>query len=319
MALPIEVFDMHAHLPVRPPGGGLPFGGWGQRYAARFGEEKLRHLAQRQQGDQAWKYRAYNVPPPDPTPLSGPEAAARYAEEVEDHGLLGLTFMTGGGNDALARAIAPYPKLHGFAHHSPFSPGAADELRRAVRELGLVGYKVIAPSLPGRIDSPELDPVWAACEELSVPVLIHFGPLGGVGGITAGENLDPLVLHDVAKGFPDVPFIVPHFGTGYVRELLHLMWACDNVHVDTCGTNRWRMWMWPKASLAELFALFHSTVGASRILFGTDSSYFPRGWVQAYLEEQFRAALEAGIPEGDLEMIFSGNALRLLKLPSAGG
>ena len=48
------------------------------------------------------------------------------------------------------------PRAVGFAHHDPFDPDAARELRRAVTDLGLRGYKIIAPNLGGRIDDPVL-------------------------------------------------------------------------------------------------------------------------------------------------------------------
>lgn len=309
MHLPIPVFDFHAHLPY---GGEDLWGDWGCRFAERFGSEKLQHWNQvNAEAQRAW-WHAYQFPVPDSPQPTPEECALRYAASAEDLGLMGICFATGGGNDVLAAAIRPHARLRGFAHHSPFSPAGAAELRRAVRELGFIGYKIFAPSLLGALDDPQLDPVWQTCAELRIPVLIHFGPLGGAGGIVAGRNVSPLALHEVAKGFPEIRFVIPHFGTGYLRELLHLMWACDNVYVDTSGNNEWRRWMWPEPTLTELFHRFHVTVGADRIVFGTDSSHFPRGWARKYFEEQFRACVETGMSDSDLQKIFAGNALRLI-------
>ncbi len=316
--LPIPVFDFHAHLPYR---GRELWGPWGERFADRFGREKLalwgtkNHAAQR---DWWMRFRFPEPENPQPEPA---EAARRFAAEVERYGLLGLVFVTGGGNQRLAEAIRPHPRLYGFAHHDPFLPDAPERLLRAVKEFGLVGYKVFAPALTRRLDDPVLDPLWATAEELGVPVLVHFGPLGGAMGVAAGPNINPLVLHDVAKGFPRLNFVVPHFGCGYVRELLHLMWAVDNVHVDTSGNNEWRRYQWPVPTLKDLFQVFLEAFGPDRILFGSDSSHFPRGWVVAYFDEQYRALLELGVDEAALRKIFAGNALRLLGRldPGAGG
>lgn len=51
---------------------------------------------------------------------------------------------------------------------------AADELRRARRELGLVGVEV-GPSVLAEtmLDAPELGPFFAAAEELETPVMLH--------------------------------------------------------------------------------------------------------------------------------------------------
>jgi hypothetical protein len=72
--------------------------------------------------------------------------------------------------------------------------------------------------------------------------------------------------------------------------------------------------MWPQPTLKDLFRLFYELFGAERIIFGTDSSHFPRGWVEPYFWEQYRAALEAGIPEEGIEKVFRENALQLLHL-----
>jgi hypothetical protein len=47
------------------------------------------------------------------------------------------------------------------------------------------------------------------------------------------------------------------------------------------------------------------------MLFGTDSSFFPRGWQCGIHETQKAAAIEAGISESDQALIFGGNFDRL--------
>lgn len=307
----LRIIDFHVHFPV--PENYLA--DWEARYAARFGAEKLEQLRRDARGYQEQWWRAYSFPFPE-EPMAPPEVQAeRWAAEVDRYGLDYVVFLTGGGNDQLAEIVRRYPdRFIGFAHHDPFRPDAADELRRAVRELGLRGYKILAPALRGPIDDPALDPVWQACEELGIPVLIHFGVLGGGGGIAFHENINPLRLHDVAKGFPDVPFVIPHFGCGYPRELLQLCWACRNIYVDTSGNNEWIRWMPYELTLKDLFRRFIETIGPDRILFGSDSEWFPRGFVVRYLEEQLRICYEIGLREEDIGKIFAGNAARLLRL-----
>ena len=227
-----------------------------------------------------------------------------------------MLWVTGGGNERLAQVCASDPRFYGLAHHDPTAPQAADELRRAVRELGLSGYKMFATSLRRRIDDPEFYPLWQAAEELRVPVLIHFGILGGAGGVGSGPSIDPLTLHDVAKGFPDVTFIVPHFGCGYLREALQLAWACSNVVIDTSGNNEWTRWMDHRLHLEDLYRRFYETVGPQRLIFGSDSASFPRGLARQYVEDQLRAAWSVGIRGNDLHHVFAGNIKRLLGMDS---
>ncbi len=307
----IPILDLHAHFPARPaPGTDDPVRA---EYVRRFGEDKWgilqRHLAADQEG---WR-RMWGFPKPEP-PGDDAEMSARWAGEVERNDLVRIVFLTGGGNDRLAAVVRSQPdKFVGFAHHDPFAPDGPAELERAVKGLGLRGYKAIAPDHRDRLDDERLYPLWEAAERLGVPVLIHFGPLR-YEGIVAGPNISPLVLQDVARAFPRVPFIIPHFGCGYPRELLHLMWVCGNVYVDTSGSNEWMRWMPYDLDLKTLFKKFLDTAGPQRVLFGTDSSWFPRGFARKYLDVQMAACREIGVSEADMRLIFAGNAARLLEL-----
>lgn len=310
----VPVLDFHAHFLVRD--GPDPMR---EQYTTRWGEAKwARVMGWLHEDQRAWR-RAWGFPDPE-APGPDEEVARRWAAEVDRHHLVRIVFVTGGDNDRLGRIVARYPdKFVGFAHHDPFRPGAAAELERAVGDLGLRGYKLIAPLLAGRIDDDGLVPVWETAERLGIPVLIHFGPLR-YQGIVAGPNINPLVLQDVARAFPGIPFVIPHFGCGYPRELLHLAWVCGNVHVDTSGSNEWTRWMPYDLTVRALFRKFLDTIGPGRIIFGTDSSWFPRGFVERYLEEQLRACRELGCSEADVRAIFADNAARLLRiaLPDGG-
>jgi predicted TIM-barrel fold metal-dependent hydrolase len=302
----VPTLDFHAHFPVR--GGRDPAR---DAYVARHGSAKWDRVMGWLRDDQrAWR-RAWGFPDPEPAG-SDEEMADRWAGELDRHHLVRIVFVTGGDNDRLARIVARYPtKFVGFAHHDPFRPDAAAELERAVTVLGLRGYKLIAPLLPGSIADERLWPLWETAERLGIPVLIHFGPLR-YQGIVAHPNMSPLALQDVARAFPGIPFVIPHFGCGYPRELLHLAWVCGNVHVDTSGSNEWMRWMPYDLTLGGLFRKFLETVGPRRILFGTDSSWFPRGFAVRYLEEQLRACWELGCGDEIVRAIFAGNAARLL-------
>jgi uncharacterized protein len=311
----IPVLDFHAHFPARETRDAAR-----EQYVARFGEAKWERVMSWLRDDQRTWRRAWGFPDPEP-PGSDEEAAERWAAEVDRHRLVRVVFTTGGDNDRLARVVARHPeRFVGFAHHDPFRADAAAELERAVRVLGLRGYKLIAPLLSGSIADERLWPVWETAERLQIPVLIHFGPLR-YQGIVCHPNMSPLVLQDVARAFPGIPFVVPHFGCGYVRELLHLAWVCGNVHVDTSGSNEWMRWMPYELSLGALFRKFLETVGPRRIVFGTDSSWFPRGFAVRYLQEQLRTCWELGCGEDEMRTIFAGNGARLLgvSLPACPG
>ena len=126
--------------------------------------------------------------------------------------------------------------------------------------------------------------------------------------------MSPLSLFETARDFPEIPFVIPHFGAGYWRELLALCWSLPNIHIDTSGSNQWMRWMPYDLTLESLFRKAYDTVGPERIIFGSDSILFPRGFAERYLQAQLRAAYTQGFCNEDVELIFGGNAARLLKL-----
>lgn len=306
---PFPVVDFHVHLPVPWPGGRRGV----ERYLDDLSDEQVAALRRSARDAAKKRWAKWGFEPPEREPADPETQASRWAAEVERHGLELAVLTTGGGNDLLASLIRMFPdRLVGFAHHPVTEPDAADELERAVVDLGLRGYKIFATGLKVRLDADPLAPLWAKVAELGIPVLVHFG-VGTRGmGMVAGPSADPLVLQNVARRWPEIDFVVPHFGAGYLRELLMLCWACSNVHVDCSGSNEWLDWVPERLDRRELLDLFRKTVGAERLVFGTDSSYFPRGFVRAYLEEWLEVSEAVGMGETERALFFGGNALRLL-------
>ena len=314
-----EIIDFHSHFPVP-----TDFSG---RQSPGPENEKSEHLTKARSeeskkilSDYAQKLRAewrlaHGFHAPETEEMSDEELAEKWSKEVDRYGIDKVVFVTGGGNERLANIVSRYPdKFIGFAHHNPHEKGADNLLRKSVTEMGLRGYKIIAPALDTPIDHPSAYPTWEAAADLEIPVLIHFGVLGGGGGVSQHVNMAPLSLHDVARDFASVQFVIPHLGCGYVRELLHLMWSCPNVHVDTSGSNQWIRWMPEEITVKSLLRKYLETVGHERIIFGSDSSWFPRGFSVRYFEDQVRDLRELNASNDQMEAIFNGNARKLLKL-----
>lgn len=284
----------------------------------RYGEERTDIiLANSRRYREHWRKAWAFDPPEDDTVIhSDEEQAERWITDMDAKSLSRVNFVMGGGNDNLSKIIKGHPdRFTGFAHHPLFSEGAAEELERAVTQLGLRGYKLIGSSQTKPIDSEEAYPVWEVAERLKIPVLIHFGVLGGGGGPAHDlRNLNPLSLWKVCSDFPTINFVIPHFGACYWRELLQLCWQCPSVHMDTSGSNQWMRWLPYELTLKDVFRKAVETVGPERILFASDSSYFPRGFSVEYLREQLRICYEIGVQENSIAKIFGGNAERLLKL-----
>jgi predicted TIM-barrel fold metal-dependent hydrolase len=122
---------------------------------------------------------------------------------------------------------------------------------------------------------------------------------------------NPLVLHSGALHYPRLPFVLPHFGGGFLREALILADLCPNVMLDTSSSNSWMRY--EGLDLKTVFRRALDVLGAHRLLFGTDSSYFPRGWNYAIFEAQTRAMLDLGISTADARLIIEENLPRLFE------
>lgn len=123
---------------------------------------------------------------------------------------------------------------------------------------------------------------------------------------------NPLGVIPAANAFPDVTFVIPHFGAGFFRETLMVGAQCPNVVVDTSSTNSWIATQPAPLTLRDVFARTLAVFGPERILFGTDSNVFPAGWRAERLDEQ-RGILDGlEVAGADQELIFAGNAERLL-------
>ena len=227
-----------------------------------------------------------------------------------------IGFVTGGGNEHLAEVCNWHPdRFVGFAHHSPFLPDAVERLERAVTNLGLRGYKLLAPNIEEPIEDPAAFPVWEKCAELGIPVLIHFGIQGGAGGVAWHREYQPAEAAQRCQILSRSRLRDPAFrlrvGT---RDAADSAWACPNVSVDTSGSLQWIRWVPGEVTVKYLFRKYYETIGPQRIIFGSDSSWFPRGFAFRYLQDQVRDCLDLNMPDEHIQSIFAGNAARLLKI-----
>src|SRR6185436_734378 len=115
---------------------------------------------------------------------------------------------------------------------------------------------------------------------------------------------NPIDLHAVALRFPQIRFVIPHFGAGYFREALMLADLCPNVYLDTSSSNRWVQYEPSGLDLRHAFRRAIDVVGPKRLLFGTDSSFFPRGWQAQIFETQAKIVYELGLSQDEAQLIF---------------
>jgi predicted TIM-barrel fold metal-dependent hydrolase len=255
-------------------------------------------------------------------PAAADALADRWVAELDANGVnrAALIASVPGDEASVAEAMAHHPsRFVGFFMLDVAAPDAVERAHRAIDELRLRGICLF----PAMHHVPLGDDrvtriVEIAAERPGVVVFVHCGVLTvGVRrklGLPSRFDMrlgNPLDVSNLALAFPDVPFIIPHFGAGLLREALMAADACANIHLDTSSSNSWIRYT-PGLTLEAVFKAALAVVGPTRLLFGTDSSFFPRGWQKGIYETQKRIVDGAGVSAADAALIFGGNFDRLL-------
>ncbi|MGH9673058.1 MAG: amidohydrolase family protein [Bryobacteraceae bacterium] len=257
------------------------------------------------------------------TPPAEPEAlAARWAAELDRHGVARASLIASlpGDEESVAAAVARYPdRFFGCFMVNPAAAGAVERVRRALAG-GRLACVCLFPAMHRY--SMHDERVTAILEEAAArpgtAVFVHCGVLTvgvraklGLPSLFDMRYSNPLELHAVALRYPQVSFIVPHFGAGYFREALMLCDLCGNVYLDTSSGNSWVKYQQEGCDLRSVFRRALGAAGPRRLLFGTDSSFFPRGWQPAILQEQMSVLEALGVREEDARAILGENLTRL--------
>ena len=256
----------------------------------------------------------------DPGPAEA--LADRWKAELGDRGVARVALIASipGDEASVSAAVARHPST--FVGFFMFNPQPGDVRARLSRLLAdrVLRTVCLFPAMHGyRFDDERVVQVFESAAEYGAAVFAHCGVLTvGVRqklGLASPFDLrlgDPLALAATAVRFPGVPVIVPHFGAGMFREALMAADQCPNLHLDTSGSNAW-MRYYPGLTLDGVFRQALAVSGPHRVLFGTDSSFFPRGWQAPVFEAQQAALAAAGASDADRASIFGGNFDRLFK------
>ena len=246
--------------------------------------------------------------------------ADRWVAELDRHQVSRAALIASVPGDAasVAAAVSRHrDRFVGFFMVDPTQPDAAGTRTASIARGGLRAiclfpamhrYSIQDDRAQRLFDVAAATPgtaVFVHCGVLSVGVRKKLG-LPSPFDIRFGNPLD---LHAIALSHPLVPIIIPHFGAGLFREALMVADLCPNVLLDTSSSNGWITYV--GLTLPAVFRQALAVVGPDRLLFGTDSSFFPRGWVANVYEQQSSALDEIGASTDVREKFFGGNFDRL--------
>ena len=238
-------------------------------------------------------------------------------------------------NDRLAAACKAYPaRLAGLAAIAPQNPsGAASELERAVKTLGLKGAIINSHTNGEYLDDKKFWPIFETAQSLDVPIYLHprepgpgmAGPLGMPGfrvawgyGVETGTHVMRLIAGGVFDQFPDLKLVIGHMGEsipftldridnrylweleigGFAKTIKRLpsQYFRDNVIVTTSGMN-YRL---PLMMTIEL-------LGVDNVLFAAD-------WPFETARDSVDAMDAMPLSEEDRAKIYHRNAKRVFRL-----
>jgi uncharacterized protein len=251
-----------------------------------------------------------------------PEALAdRWVAELDKHGVDRTALIASVPRDekSVAVAVARHPaRFVGYFMFDPTADGAGDRL---IETLARPGMRVVC-LFPAMHRYPLHDDRVLRIAELlarqpGTALFVHCGVLSvGVRKKLGLPNRfemrfgNPLDLQLLATTHTALPIIVPHFGAGLLREALMIADTCPNIHLDTSSSNGWLKYH-PGLTLEQVFRQALAVVGPDRLLFGTDSSFFPRGWQRPIYDQQRAIVDGLGLELTVTERIFGGNFARL--------
>jgi uncharacterized protein len=284
----LEVYDSHVHF-------------FSHRFLALLTSRPPKEVA----AELGWQ-----CPPEDPEGL-----AALWVNELKRHGVSKACLISSlpGDEPSVAAAIQAYPsRFRGCFLFDPIQ-NKAEELLAHSFDIGFRTVCLFPAMHRYDLAADNLDFVFRrAADRKGSAVFVHCGVLS-VGirkrlGLPSNFDMrfsNPIDLHSAALRYPNLKFIVPHFGAGYFREALMLASLCPNVYLDTSSSNSWMKF--EGLDLRTVFQRTIETIGTERLLFGTDSSFFPRGWHKAIFDQQAAALFELGISAEQAMQIFSAN------------
>jgi predicted TIM-barrel fold metal-dependent hydrolase len=209
-------------------------------------------------------------------------------------------------------------RYFGFAGVDPRLPDAAERLEDYIKNKGFIGAK-LNPNDWGcfPLDAPMLEPIFAKCEELHVPLHIHTGT--DPSGLIANAN--PLLLDAAANRHPELIILLEHYGFPFKHEAYAMCRKHENVYLTLAWhfnklVHHNRLLAWSELEEMRIHA------GLDKILYGSDYPATPNNKeVIEFLKYSGMPVLLrcSGVKDWNWEMrakVLGLNAARLLKLNS---
>lgn len=249
-------------------------------------------------------------------------------------------------NDEMAELVVKYPdKFVSAAACLPMNnmDAALNEVDRAIKDLKFKGVQIFTPVNGKPLDSPEFIPLYEKMTQYDLPIWIHPARGRNTPDYSTEDHsryyiyqmfgwpyetttaMTRLVFSGILDKFPNIKFITHHCGAmlPYFEKRVTIGQDYAEVHLKT----KWKKAL--KKPPTEYFHMFYADTalngstpalmcgyaffGAEHILFATDVPYDDEDG-DRFTREVTKSIELMDIPDSEKEMIFAGNAQRLLHL-----
>jgi len=284
------IIDAHIHL-------------WGRLHGDDLGiDRQALGWGRARQGDEVY----YATPPAFEDSLSTYERALAHMDWLGiERAVVLQEFMDGKQDDYLMAVRKACPRRFScmalFDRHYFDAPMAC--FQKAIDRGGLRGFLVKTPSPFPEIAVPALLPLWEACAERGLPVVLKNGV--------------PADIRKLLKAVPGLKIVWSHFAglaspADQYRERLDVTATYPNVTIDTGGLTFRHRYPFPKAKEALHEAV--EQVGADKIAWGSD---YPRPGLVAdcsYKQQLEFVTIECDfLTDAQRGQLLSGTALRVYR------
>ncbi|MGH6913172.1 MAG: amidohydrolase family protein [Geminicoccales bacterium] len=286
--------------------------------------------------DQFEDYRQIlSVPAPPPEVLAGPEQAAELARRA---------------NDGMAELCIKHPdRFPGFTATLAMNNMAAtaDEIRRAVTELGARGVEFYTNAAGRPLDLPEFEPIFATMSEYDLPIWVHpIRPAHFPDYLSEDKSkyeiwwtfgwpyetsvfMARIVFAGYFDKYPNLKIITHHLGgmVPFFEGRVGPGW--DQLGSRTSDEDYSQVLERLQKPHLEYFKMFYADTavfgsrpatecglaffGPDHVLFASDAPFDPEGGPM-YIRETIRVIDALDVPPEVREKIYRGNAERLLKI-----
>ena len=186
----------------------------------------------------------------------------------------------------------------------PSKGNVLDEAKKAVRQLGFIGFHFHPIMQHFAVDDRRYYPMFGLIDELGAAVMIDVGTTGMGAGMPGGHgavirHAHPSGIDRLAADFPRLKIVMAHPGWPWVEETTAVALHKGNVHWEMSG-------LAPKYFPGNLKVDMRGRL-QDKIMFGSDYPSMP--YARILKEWQ-----ELGYSEAVMEKIFHRNAERILGL-----